>query len=265
MTQRRRREGGFALLFLMVALAATGGVVALMLGKGTALRAELAGVAEQRLALVRVNAAAAFEQNGAFPAGLTALATATGLDAAGTWRIDPYGMGQDLRWTTAGTPVVLTVRSVGPDGLNATADDLLFALDSQVMGRDRTRERLRIIRAKLLRSAYRDAGSMSAGDRANLRTWQRQYVAARRSYLHASTAQRTALDAQMTTLETNITNLCAAHGCPPLPATVGAIMAGIGLPPTMAVDGFGRNMLRNLAVGVVSAGGDGTGGTVDDM
>ena len=109
--------------------------------------------------------------------------------------------------------------------------------------------------------------AMSPSDLATLRAATRTYGDARRDYDAASTSQRAALTATMTASLTTIRALRSSYGIA-FPTRVtgnNGLMAKIGATNATAVDGWGRTLLWDEAVGVSSRGGDNRGGTSDDF
>lgn len=257
-------ERGFALLFMMILIGAAGGVFLLAVESFVAVGADRAGRAASSLAELRRAAHDIYLRTGTAPASAAATVTAAGLRPE--VQIDPYGWNADFGWTNSATAI--TIRSRGEDRVLGNADDPLATVPLQEPGRASTRHRLRLLRAQLLRSPYRLQLSMSAADQANLRSWTRQYAQACRRWI-LEPANQVVLSATMVTMQTQIAALCAGHGCAPLPASVtgvGGIMTGIGNVDARAVDGFGRGLQRDAAVGLKSSGADGAPGSPgDDM
>lgn len=258
------RERGFALLFMMILIGAAGGVFLLAVESFVSVGADRAGRAAVALAELRRAAHDICLRTGTAPASVAATVTAAGLRPE--VQVDPYGWNADFGW--ASTATAITIRSRGEDRVLGNADDLVVTVPLQEPGRASTRNRLRLLRAQLLRSPYRLHAGMTATDRDNLRSWTRQYAQAGRRWIYEP-ANQAALTASMTTLEAQITGVCAAHGCTPLPASVtgvGGIMTGIGNADTQAFDGFLRGLQRDAAVGLRSSGADGAPGSPgDDM
>ncbi|MBK8096329.1 MAG: hypothetical protein IPK26_04435 [Planctomycetes bacterium] len=257
-------ERGFALLFMMILIGAAGGVFLLAVESFVTVGADRAGRAAASLADLRRAAHDIHVRTGTAPTSAAATVTAAGL--AADRQIDPYGWNADFGWTNSASAI--TIRSRGEDRVLGNADDLVATVLLQEPGRASTRNRLRLLRAQLLRSPYRLAAGMSVADEANLRTWTRDYAQACRRWIYEP-ANQAALAATMAARQTQITNLCTAGGCPPLPASVtgvGGIMTGIGNVDARAFDGFQRGLGRDAAVGLRSLGADGaTGSPGDDM
>ncbi len=272
MTRSRRLgncgECGSAYLLLMVLVGAFSGLFAIALGTLVPPQAAHRGSAEQRLAWLRTAAADDYLRNGAFAANLPAFAARIAPPPSGSWRLDPYGAAVDFRWRASGQPRTLRVDCRGSDGRLDTADDLTFSLSEQQLGRDRSRDHLRVLRARIV-AWQAGAGStpMSGTDLAALRASSRSYVQARRAYATATTAERVALTATMNSSLATIRGLRSHHGIAlPTRVTGGSgLMTAIGWPDSAAVDGWRRTLQWNEAVGVVSVGGDNRRGTDDDF
>jgi type II secretory pathway pseudopilin PulG len=262
----RGDQRGFALLVLL-AVVGIGSAGVLLAVQGLARFVDdRRPRAEANVAFVAAGAHAAFVATGAFPASLDALAGSRGWQTAGAWRTDPYGAGADVEYRsqTGGR----RVRSRGFDGRLGTADDVRVDLAAEEPLRLRQRGTLRLLRARLLASPFRSAATMSTTDRQDLRQRTRDYANARRAFLTAGAAERAVLQATMDAARTAIETLCTAHGCPPLPTRMtgaSGLPRRLGLPDSRAVDGLGRRLLPDPAVGFVAAGNDRTGGTDDDM
>ena len=94
------------------------------------------------------------------------------------------------------------------------------------------------------------------------------YAIAHRLFLTSDAATRDLLTAVMDTAAATVATIAARHGCPALPPAItgaGGLMEQLGLPDSMAIDGCGAGLIANATVGVDARGGDGTGGTDDDM
>lgn len=259
-------ERGFALLVLLAVLGA--GSVAILLAAQALVPtlADRTAIAQARLATAQDAVRTTYRRNGALPSDLDGLAAAAGLAVDGMWRVDPYGAAQDLDYAVTGGAV--RIRSRGPDGRLGTADDLRIDVAEETPLRARQRARLRLLRAVLLRSPYRLAPTMTSADAAAMRAAMRDCAVARREWLTADAAARTALTTRMATAAATIANLATAHALPPLPPAVtgaGGLMNQLGMPDAKAVDGRGRPLAGEPSLGVVAVGADGTGGTDDDM
>jgi hypothetical protein len=221
---------------------------------------------ERNMAVVEHAARAAFRANGAFPTTIDALATTVGLDAGGSWRTDPWFAPGDLDYrNVAGGRRVL---SRGPDRRRNTADDVSAVVAAEPLVRARQRERLRLIRAVLLRSRFYLSGTMTPTDVATVRDAFHRHANARRAWLTADAATRTSLQATLAATESTIATMRLMHGLPALPSQVtggAGLMAELGMPDTKAVDGNLRNMVADPLLGVLARGYDRTGGTDDDM
>jgi len=259
-------EPGFALIVLLAVVGI--GSVGLLLAVEAYLptlreRQELsAGNLRQAEAATRV----AFRRNGAFPGDLDGLSAAAGLGVDGQWRRDPFGHGEELDYSQVGADVLL--RSRGVDQQLGTADDSTFRVSAETQLRVRQRLRLRMLRAVLLRSPFRLAGSMSAGDEALMRTAMRDYAVAMRQWRTADAATRTALTSTMNGATATINGLASVHALPTLPVSLtgaGGLMSQLAMQDSRAVDGRGAALLLDPVLGFVAVGADGTGGTDDDM
>lgn len=259
-------EGGFALLVLLVLVGAFGAVMAVAVNR---LAPADSGAQErtiERLELVRARALHAWFATGAFPGGLDQLAAAAGLPADGAWRADPLAPGEELDYRVVQRD--LRVRSRGPDRRLGTADDVVVLQPAQESGRARSRNRLRLLRAALLASPYRRSQAMTAAQHGAVRADARSIAVLRRRLVHADATARPAMQQAIADAAARIAATCAAAGCPTLPSrlTGGAgLLAGLGLPDGLGVDGFGRAMDVDAAIGFLSRGADGRRGTDDDF
>lgn len=227
---------------------------------------ERQAVTDEHLEVAADAAADAYRRNGSFPADLASLATAGGVTEAGHWQRDPLGAGQELDYQIIATGV--RIRSRGIDGQLGTADDKqrLVATDTQM--RLRQRLRLRMLRAVLLRSQYRLDGLMTPADQLQMRDAMRDYASAQRSWLTATTAERTLLTASMTSAAATVDALATGYGLSSLPASLigaGGLMSQLGMSDIRAFDGSGAALQRDPVLGWIAVGADGTGGTDDDM
>ncbi|MBL8752902.1 MAG: hypothetical protein JNK15_06330 [Planctomycetes bacterium] len=259
-------ERGFALLVLLGIVGMASLTIVLAVQRIARPFAERAAIVDANLATAQSAARIAYRRNGSFPASLTQAANAAGLDAQGRWRVDPWGQAQDLDW--AQTATGLRVRSRGTDGVLGSADDEQLTVDTETQLRTRQRGRLRLLRAQLLRSAYRLSGTMGATEQQQMRTAMRDHAIAMRQYRTADAATRTTLAATLATAATQVDALVTAHALPPLPPALtgaGGLMQMLGTTDGRAVDGAGAALLTHATLGVVAAGADGTGGTDDDM
>ena len=259
------RQQGFAVLMLLLVvgvLASLAGIAAWTvpaLGRGRLpagqeLLARLAGETRAQVALTRVA-----------PRDLDSLlANATGC-SAGLTSIDPFGGGRTLGYAVAG-PLV-TLRSRGPDGRLGTADDLLETLSTEPACRAATRSRLRLLRARYLTSRYVFYPGSKAGDRVLLSSELSSWAAARRELAQASGARASELSQRIADAAARVRAVLLAAGAPAAPTqlTGGAgLLAALGLPDALAVDGFGNPLLPAVA-GFASAGADGVPDTADDL
>ena len=223
-------------------------------------------VAQQSLETAGQGVRGAYRQSGVLPTDLDSLESAAGLSSLGQWRRDPYGSGQELDYSVAAGQVRL--RSRGVDGLLGSTDDLQVTIEEEPLLRQRQRLRLRLLRAVLVRSPYRYAGSMSPADEAQMVAAMRDYARARRQWLTADAATRTTLATQMSTASATISSLASTHALPALPATLtgaGGLMSQLAMSDARAIDGRGAALLLDSVVGMVAVGADGAGGTDDDM
>lgn len=259
-------QAGFALLVLLGIVGV--GTMGIVLAVQSFLPplSDAVGRATANLDTVATAAREAFVRDGAFPGDLDALATASGLRDDGPWRGDPFGHGQDLDYVV--TASGLRVRSRGDDRVLGNADDLVVDVPAETGVRVRQRARLRLVRALLVQSAFRAAGSMSAAESTQMRTAMRDYAIARRQWCTATSSERLALTTTMATAAATITALQTVHGLTALPAGVtgaGGLFETLGLDDARAVDGKGQAFLADAVLGVVAVGNDGIGGTDDDM
>jgi hypothetical protein len=263
---RRDAAAGFALLVLLGIIGAGSLAVVLAVQACTPPWSERAKLADDSLATVQSGVRVAFRRNGVLPADLNAVAAATSLATQGRWRFDPFGAAQDLGYTRSATSVL--VRSRGVDRTFGTADDVQLTIGKEPLLRDRQRARLRLLRAQLLRSPYRLAGTMSAADRTNMRQAMLAAATARRQWLTATPAERAVLTTTLAASAATLAALQAAHSLPPLPSSLtgtGGLMQQLGTADTRAADGQGAAMRRDTLLGMVCIGADAAGGTDDDM
>lgn len=259
-------QEGFVLLVLL-SIAGAGSVVLLL-----AVQAFLPSlrdrqvVAQQNLEVARQGVHNAYRQDGVLPSDLDSLELTGGLSSLGQWRRDPYGAGQELDYSAASGQARLSSRGV--DGALGSADDLQVTIDEEPMLRQRQRLRLRMLRAVVTRSPYRNAASMSPAEEAQMAAAMREYARARRSWLTADAATRTTLNNQMASASATISSLVSTHALPALPPTLtgaGGLMSQLAMPDTRAVDGRGVALQLDSVLGMRAVGRDGTGGTDDDM
>jgi hypothetical protein len=257
---------GFALLVLLGVVATASLAIVLAVNRFVPVLAVRTRHAIEHLDRAQVALATGHRRSGAFPADLDAVAVAAGLDAAGAWRVDPYGEGRDLDYVT--TAAGATLRSRGLDRNLGTADDIVSQLPLERQLRLGQRSRLRLLRALLTASPYRTMPTMSAGERTSLRAAMREQAICRRRWLGADAAARAALTMRLSTATATVTALCLAHGATALPVALtgaGGLITAIGALDLAAVDGAGRPLVADPVLGIVAVGGDGTGGTDDDM
>ncbi|MHC5063308.1 MAG: hypothetical protein ACYTG5_04975 [Planctomycetota bacterium] len=263
------KQDGFAMLALIIAVAAAGAAGLAIFGNKFSRPVEvehLASVAD-RLSLTREAAQQVYQQSGSFPANLGALAIAIGLDSAGEWRLDPFGGGSDLDYQVSGVPANLVIRSRGPDGALGTGDDRSIQLSEQIPGRARTRGHLRLLRARFFNSSLMDDPGMAPVERMALRTHMSNYAIAQRQLLFAAPSDKPALIAARDLAAAQIQAIRSSHGLPPIPSSStgpGGLCEALGIPDALGTDGFGSLLLTG-EVGFISAGGDRTGGTDDDL
>ena len=264
--RRRTDTRGFALLALLGVIAAASMALVLAVQRFLPPLAGRGQRTTQNLDTCERAAETARRHTGAFPANLTALATASGLDAAGTWRLDPHGAAQDLDYSVNASR--LRIRSRGLDRRLNTADDIIAVIPAERPVRLRQRGRLRILRALLAVSPYRQVPSMSPAERTTMRDAMRDQAIARRQWLGADAPTRALLQARMNSAATTVTGLVTLHGCTAMPvALTGAsgLLNGIGSTDTAAIDGLGRALIAHATLGLAAAGNDRVGGTDDDM
>jgi len=208
----------------------------------------------------------AYRRDGAFAADLDALASTAGLAGDGAWRRDPYGAAQELDLQVSATGA--TVRSRGVDGRLGTADDVTEFVAAEPLLRARQRPRLRLLRAVLLRSEFLLDGAMTSGEQAQMRSALRGYATAQRRLLTSDAATRAALASEMLAHAATIDGLRGAYGLPAMPTSTtgaGGLSSRLGVPDARAVDGRGVTFASDPVLGWRALGGDGTGGTDDDM
>jgi len=259
-------ERGFALLAVMSIVAAGSLVLLAAVQRLVPPQASRARLVDDRLATCQQAAEIAYRRNGAFPTSLTNLATAAGLDATGTWRLDPDGFAVDFAYNRNNTR--LQLRSRGRDRRLNTVDDVVETIPAERPMRTRQRGRLRLLRALLLVSPYRTSGTMTAGDRTAMRTAMRDHAIATRRWLGADTATRAVLTTTLQNAAATISGLVTSKGCTALPTALkgaGGLMTAIGSTDAAAVDGRGATLYRHTTLGIAAAGNDRTRGTDDDM
>lgn len=259
-------EPGFALIVLLAVVGF--GSVGLLLAVEACLPTlrERQALSAHNLETAEAAARIAYRRNGSFPSDLDGLSTAAGLDVDGMWRRDPFGHGEELDYVRAGADLLVTSR--GADGQLGTADDSSYRISGEAQLRTRQRLRLRMLRAVLLRSPFRLAGSMSAGDEEQMRTAMRDYAVARRQWRTGDAATRLTLTATMASCAATVAGLTSVHVLPSLPVSLtgaGGLMNQLGMEEARAVDGAGVALLLDPVLGFVAAGADGIGGTDDDM
>lgn len=260
---RTASQGGFAYVALLVLTSVVGlvGAVALdgLVRRSTALPA----VAAERLGAVAATAAEQYRLTGVLPGSLAALPVGA---ANGEWRRDPWGAGTDLDYRIRQRN--LELRSRGPDGRLRTADDDVLVVDDEPLLRLRQRGRLRILRAVLTNSSFRNSVFMPVATRQQMVAAMRQVAIARRSWYFADAATRTALTAQIAAAQQVVVDTSTSFGLLPLPTRLlggTGLLAALGLPDTRAVDALGQAMAVDPVLGFVARGGDRAGGTDDDM
>lgn len=259
-------ERGSVMLALVLFTGACGLVATMLIERLVRPATDTVGAAEAALADVTVTARRAFRSAGAFPSNLTNLAAQSGRQSDMLWRQDPWASGLDLDYRIRQRE--LHLRSRGPDRRLGTADDLLCVVDDEPVVRLRQRARLRILRAVLAASSLRVAWTMSAADKQAMQAAMGDYAAARRSWLTADTAARTALTTRMQDAAAAIEAMRAAHGLPAMPTRLtggSGLLTALGLPSGRAVDGLRRALDIDPVLGFVARGSDRTRGTDDDM
>lgn len=256
-------QGGFAYVALLVLTSVVGlvGAVALdgLVRRDTALPA----ITADRLAAVAATAAEQYRLTGVLPASLAALPNgAANLE----WRRDPWRDGVDVDYRIRQRN--LELRSRGQDGRLRTGDDILMVVDDEPLLRLRQRGRLRILRAVLTSSSFRNSVFMPAATRQQLVAAMRQLAIAKRNWYFADASTRAALTVQMAAAQQVVVDTSTAFGLLPLPTRLlggTGLLAALGLPDTRAVDALGRTMGIDPVLGFVARGGDRAGGTDDDM
>lgn len=259
-------QRGFALLALLAVVGAGSMLLVVAAQRLVPPQGQQVRVAAGNLATCVAAAELAFHRNGAFPTSFDQLALAAGLEPTGSWRRDPFGAAQDFVWSRNGTRLLL--RSRGIDRRANTADDVTATVPAERGVRLRQRGRLRLLRALLAVSPYRQSGAMTAGDRSAMRAAMRDLAIVQRLWLGADATTRTLLAARRSTATSTIDTLATANACTALPSALfgpSGLMASLGLPDTYAKDGLGRNLARHPSLGVVARGNDRAGGTDDDM
>jgi hypothetical protein len=262
----RRAEGGFALLVMLGVLGMGSLSIVLAVQAFVAPAAERAVALDERLAIAQSAVRVGYRRQGAFPASLDAAATAGSLPLQDSWRLDPFGHAQDFGYVV--TAAGVTLRSRGDDTVLNTADDVTFGVPAEAQLRARQRGRLRILRAQLLRSQYRDSTEMNASARAQMRTAMRTVAVNTRRWLTATAAERTVLGTQTNAAGATIASMAITWGLPPLPPSLtgaGGLMQMLGTADSRAVDGAGNALRTDANLGMAARGADLAGGTDDDM
>lgn len=299
-----RREPGFALLVLLAVVGMGSLSVVLAVQSLVPPLAQVTTHIVTNLGTIERASRDAFLRNGAFPASLDALALASGLPADGTWRVDPWGNGQDLDYRLLATGP--RIRSRGPDRRLGTADDTTVTVAAENQLRLRTNARLRLLRAVYLAAlcdqvdaaAGASAGNAGPGrgaanrsnqgnahgngsgtgngngnaaataavSRTALRAALRTYATSQRAWWFADAAGRAALTTQMTAAAATIAaaQLSAGWVQPVAILGAGGLMERLGLPDALAIDGAGQALRLHPALGFAATGCDGVSGTDDD-
>lgn len=262
---RTTRQRGFALVVLLIVVAAAGAAVAGYVASRA--RPELPGKLRAATDAVRMVTDAveeAYLRGGAFPADLGA-ALGTASRAYGLAGADPY-TSRPLDYQIIGSqPAHVRVRSVGPDRVLGTADDIVREVNEQVVGRARTVARLRILRAVYFKSPLCAGTVASPTARTTLLTSMRAYTLAQKQLLYLNDAPHVTVRNQAATTLTNDLSQILAVALLPVPVTgPGGLLEQLGLPDWLGIDGFGNTFYAS-AVGVSCAGGDRTVGTDDDF
>jgi len=261
-------QRGFALVLMMAALAGGGALFVLALGSHAPFRpVDLEVEARARSERIADAAVAVYLRDGAFPPDLAAL-TATGLlPLDEEWAVDPHGAGAQLGYALSGSPASLSIRAVGPDFQAGTADDIVASRSSSALARARTLRRLGALRVAYLDSDYM-AGTLGASERAQLGDAMRRFARAQRALVFASGAQRSALITERDSAAATVASIRSSNSLPALPSDVlgvGGLLDGVGCPQSLGDDGFGQTFVVHEAVGFLSEGADGVGGTDDDF
>ncbi|MFY9344417.1 MAG: hypothetical protein WAT39_18130 [Planctomycetota bacterium] len=261
-------QRGFALLVLLGIVGTASLAIVLAVQSFVRPWAERAARTDTNVETVQAAVRLGFRRNGVFPADLAAVSAAGGLELQGTWRIDPFGGGQDLGYTTGATAA--TVRGRGSDGVLNTGDDATFTVAAEPQVRMRQRLRLRLIRAvHLLRLLTLDtANGLPNLSRAAMRTATRDWARCRRQWLTATAAERATLTTLMNGAVTTVTGAIGPAGVAAVPTSAtgaGGYMEWLVLPDARGVDGIGQLLRVVVPMGATAIGRDGTGGTDDDM
>lgn len=263
----RERDGGFALLVLLIVIGAGATGILLAVNHFVPPLSDISQRVAADLTVVQRAAAEAFGRNGAFPADMNAVAASVGQPATGDWRRDPWDPARDLAYTVTGTGLQIATR--GPDRTSGTADDVSFTVLQEPWVRLRQRTRLRLLRASYLAELVRGlavAGATSPTT-AQLRAALRDAAAAQREWRTATATQRATLTTRLVAAAAVVAGAkTAASWIEPAAVTgAGGLMQRIRTSDTLAVDGLGRALQLHTTLGVIAVGSDGTGGTDDDM
>lgn len=260
------RENGSALIAVFVLIAIFGAAVALIVPN--ALRglgvADL-GNTETRIQRLARGSDEAYRHMGQFPSDLDnaeRLGFVTKRD-----RIDPFGGGADLGYGPPGATTV-TITSRGPDRLADTNDDISEAHDARNPGRARSRNRLRLWRARFYLSDYLSAPSMTAQDRKEIRERMRWIAIKMRWTYHSPRPVQNRLRRDVRKLRAELHALLAHHKVQKVPKKATGpkgLAQSLGLPDALAVDGLANTFSTDREVGFSSDGLDLKHGTRDDF
>ena len=139
-------ERGSALFVLMVALFFAGAGFVAFIDRVEVPMAPLERLARERMVYVAEAALRVCEERGNLPVTFASLKSHTAGDQDAAWNLDPYDPSREIDYVVAGRPAVLTVRSVGPDRLLGTADDVTVTRAAEPVQRAFVRRRLRWLR-----------------------------------------------------------------------------------------------------------------------
>lgn len=258
------RETGLALLALLMVVGVGALAIVLAAQQFVPPLADRAERTESGVARMAGAVATGFVASGVYPGSLDAVAVQTGWSRQGAWRRDPWGSGQE--WVLGSGALGLQVQSRGVDGVLGTADDVVFAVPREPLVRLRQRGILRLIRAGYVRF-LQDAIVMGGAAPTGLAAAVGSYARARRQWFAADAAERAQLTATMAAAAASVT-ACQEFAGWTQPSAVtgsGGLLARLGMPDTLAIDGLGQPLRLDPILGVVAVGGDGIWGTDDDM
>ena len=271
-------QGSTLLLLIVVGFFAAAGFAA-FIERVEVPGAPRARLARDRVELVAETALEACAETGQVPASLAVLRTFVLGDQDAVWNLDPYDPSQELDYSLTNQPIVLTVRSRGPDRQLGTSDDVVVSRAAEPVQRARVLQRLRWLPPPVL-SALGARKSHSARQRQRCRrrsdagapqavAWaMRDWSLAQRAMRYAEGAELSALQRERDKAVKRIEILSRHYSMPDLPATVGGaqgLLEQIGLGDEFAVDAFGATLVVDPNVGFRSVGADFVGGTDDDL